>query len=73
MALRDSGDAPVVLRSSDRSTGPTEGLPESPGRPAVGGFGEVGRPAPNFHPEAYDEQHPDGKRLSANFFRIAGV
>jgi len=26
-----------------------------------------------FHPEAYDDQHPDGRKLLENFFRIAGV
>lgn len=26
-----------------------------------------------FHPEAYDGDHPDGKRILQNFFRIAGV
>jgi len=26
-----------------------------------------------FHPEAYDNDHPDGKRILQNFFRIAGV
>jgi GMP synthase-like glutamine amidotransferase len=26
-----------------------------------------------FHPEAYDNGHPDGKRLLQNFFRVAGV
>ena len=38
---------PVVLRSPDRSTGSTAGLPELSRRPTVGRFGEVGRPAPN--------------------------
>ena len=26
-----------------------------------------------FHPESYDEQHPDGKTVLTNFFRIAGI
>lgn len=26
-----------------------------------------------FHPEAYDETHPDGRRLLVNFFRLAGL
>ncbi len=26
-----------------------------------------------FHPEMYDEEHPDGRVLLKNFFRIAGV
>jgi len=26
-----------------------------------------------FHPEAYDETHPDGRRLLVNFFRMAGL
>jgi GMP synthase (glutamine-hydrolysing) len=26
-----------------------------------------------FHPEAYNDEHPDGKLLLANFFRIAGL
>ena len=26
-----------------------------------------------FHPEAYDVEHPDGKRLLQNFFRLIGV
>jgi GMP synthase (glutamine-hydrolysing) len=26
-----------------------------------------------FHPEAYDEEHLDGKALLRNFFRLAGV
>lgn len=26
-----------------------------------------------FHPEKYDEEHPDGRVLLKNFFRIAGV
>lgn len=26
-----------------------------------------------FHPEAYDEQHLDGRKLLANFFRVAGL
>jgi GMP synthase (glutamine-hydrolysing) len=26
-----------------------------------------------FHPEEYDDEHPDGRRLLENFFRIAGV
>ena len=26
-----------------------------------------------FHPEAYDEEHLDGKALLGNFFRLAGV
>ena len=26
-----------------------------------------------FHPEAYDDDHLDGKRLLQNFFRIAGI
>ena len=26
-----------------------------------------------FHPEAYDDAHPDGRRLLENFFRMAGV
>ncbi len=26
-----------------------------------------------FHPEMYDEQHPEGRVLLANFFRIAGI
>lgn len=26
-----------------------------------------------FHPEAYDEAHLDGKKLLQNFFRLAGV
>jgi len=26
-----------------------------------------------FHPEAYDNDHPDGKRILQNFFRIAGI
>ncbi|MCX6901839.1 MAG: gamma-glutamyl-gamma-aminobutyrate hydrolase family protein [Verrucomicrobia bacterium] len=26
-----------------------------------------------FHPEAYDNDHPDGKRMLQNFFRLAGV
>jgi GMP synthase (glutamine-hydrolysing) len=29
--------------------------------------------ATQFHPEAYDDEHPDGKRLLQNFFRLAGV
>jgi GMP synthase (glutamine-hydrolysing) len=26
-----------------------------------------------FHPEAYDEGHPDGRKLLENFFRLAGI
>jgi GMP synthase-like glutamine amidotransferase len=26
-----------------------------------------------FHPEQYDEAHPDGRRLLQNFFRLAGI
>ena len=26
-----------------------------------------------FHPEMYDDEHPDGKTLIRNFFRIAGI
>ncbi len=26
-----------------------------------------------FHPEAYDDEHQDGRRIIENFFRIAGV
>jgi GMP synthase-like glutamine amidotransferase len=26
-----------------------------------------------FHPENYDDQHPDGKALLTNFFRLAGI
>jgi len=26
-----------------------------------------------FHPEAYDEQHQDGKKILKNFFKIAGI
>lgn len=26
-----------------------------------------------FHPEAYDESHSDGRVLLENFFRIAGI
>lgn len=26
-----------------------------------------------FHPEAYDDAHPDGKRILQNFFRLAGI
>ncbi len=26
-----------------------------------------------FHPEAYDDAHPDGRRLLENFFRLAGI
>ena len=26
-----------------------------------------------FHPEAYDAAHPDGRRLLENFFRLAGI
>lgn len=26
-----------------------------------------------FHPEAYDSDHPDGRRILENFFRLAGV
>jgi len=26
-----------------------------------------------FHPEAYDEAHPAGRQLLANFFRLAGI
>jgi len=26
-----------------------------------------------FHPEEYDEAHPDGRRLLVNFFRMAGL
>jgi GMP synthase (glutamine-hydrolysing) len=26
-----------------------------------------------FHPEMYDEAHPDGRRLLENFFRLAGI
>ncbi len=26
-----------------------------------------------FHPELYDDDHPDGRRLLLNFFRLAGV
>jgi len=26
-----------------------------------------------FHPEAYDDEHPDGKKLLQNFFTIAGL
>jgi GMP synthase-like glutamine amidotransferase len=26
-----------------------------------------------FHPELYDEAHPDGRQLLKNFFRIAGI
>jgi anthranilate/para-aminobenzoate synthase component II len=26
-----------------------------------------------FHPEIWDDAHPDGKRLLQDFFRIAGV
>jgi len=29
--------------------------------------------ATQFHPEYYDEEHPDGRTLIENFFRIAGV
>jgi GMP synthase (glutamine-hydrolysing) len=29
--------------------------------------------ATQFHPEYYDEEHPDGRRLIENFFRLAGV
>jgi GMP synthase (glutamine-hydrolysing) len=26
-----------------------------------------------FHPERYDDAHPDGRRLLENFFRLAGI
>lgn len=26
-----------------------------------------------FHPESYDDEHPDGKRILENFFKMAGV
>lgn len=26
-----------------------------------------------FHPERYSEAHPDGMRILANFFRLAGL
>lgn len=26
-----------------------------------------------FHPEAYDDEHPDGKQLLKNFFRLSGL
>lgn len=29
--------------------------------------------AVQFHPEFYDDEHPDGQKLLANFFRYAGV
>jgi GMP synthase (glutamine-hydrolysing) len=29
--------------------------------------------ATQFHAEAYDNDHPDGKRILQNFFRIAGI
>lgn len=36
---------------------------------------QKGRPvyASQFHPEWYTEEHPDGRRLLANFFRVAGI
>jgi GMP synthase (glutamine-hydrolysing) len=26
-----------------------------------------------FHPEVHEEQHPDGRRLLTNFFRLIGM
>ena len=45
-------DVPVVRGSPDPARKTTDRSPES-GRPAVGGFGEVGRPAPNAGEQAF--------------------
>lgn len=29
--------------------------------------------ATQFHPELYDQAHPDGKRVLENFFRLADI
>ena len=36
---------------------------------------QAGKPVygTQFHPEQYTEEYPDGRKLLANFFRIAGI
>lgn len=42
---------------------------------AVQMFGHAAKPiyATQFHPEAWDEAHPDGRKFLENFFRVAGI